>query len=159
MKFKVFIILVILGMVSVMPMIYTGKFDLMAFFESSASQSSAQYNQLKSKVSGNLSGIVKDEKVQVYQWRDNNGVMQFSNMPPPDVSHAKRIMIDPNNNLVSAIKRPKKEEVTQEQARVVVGTPNPYSVKGMKKVMNDARGIEQMLKKQHEQQQKMLKDL
>jgi hypothetical protein len=85
--------------------------------------------------------------------------MQFSNMPPPDVSHAKRIMIDPNNNLVSAIKRPKKEEVTQEQARVVVGTPNPYSVKGMKKVMNDARGIEQMLKKQHEQQQKMLKDL
>jgi len=34
--------------------------------------------------------------------------------------------------------------------------PNPYSVKGMKKVMDDARGIEQMLQKRHEDQQKMI---
>ncbi len=38
-------------------------------------------------------------------------------------------------------------------------SPNPYSIKGMKKVMNDAKGVESLLQNRHEEQQKMMNNL
>ena len=82
--------------------------------------------------------------------------MQFSNSPPPSVTNAESVIVNPNNNLVTAIKIPEKEE----PAKVAkTESPNPYSVKGMKKVMNDAKGVEALLQKRHEDQQKMMNDL
>jgi len=99
--------------------------------------------------------------VQVYKWRDKNGLMQFSNTPPPTVTNAEQIVLDPNSNLIQAIKIPEKEEPKQKEPKQVVqtGTANPYSIKGMKKVMDNARGVEEMLHKRHEEQQKMMNNL
>lgn len=156
MKFKIFSMLVILGVVSVMPMIYMGKFDPLSFFESGFSKGSSEFSKLQAKAPKNLSNAVTDEKVQVYKWRDENGVMQFSNTPPPTGDAVEQVVLDPNHNLMQAVKVPEEAEVKQQ---VEAESPNPYSVKGMKKVMDDARGVEELLQQRHEGQQEMIKNL
>ena len=156
MKFKIFTMLVTLGVLSVVPMIYMGKFDPMAFFDSGLSKGVSEFKALKASVPGSLSNVVPDKKVQVYKWRDKNGIMQFSNTPPPNVTNAESVSVDPNHNLVKAINIPEKEE-SEKVAKTE--SPSPYSVKGMKKVMNDAKGVEELLQKRHEEQQKMMNDL
>ncbi len=156
MKFKIFSMLIILGVVSVMPMIYMGKFDPLSFFESGFSMGGSEFSKLKAKAPKNLSNAVTDEKVQVYKWRDENGVMQFSNTPPPTGGAAEQVVLDPNSNLMQAVKVPAEEEVKQE---VEAKSPSPYSVKGMKKVVDDARGVEELLQQRHEGQQEMIKNL
>jgi len=155
MKFKIFTMLLTLGVLSVVPMIYMGKFDPMAFFDSSISKGSAELKNLKNSVPAGLSNVSSSEKVQVYKWRDKNGIMQFSNTPPT-VNHAESILINPNNNLIQAIKIPEKKETKKTLEKQ---SASPYSAAGMKKVMHDAKGVEQMLQKRHEQQQKMMNNL
>jgi hypothetical protein len=156
MKFKILSMLITLGVLAVMPMIYMGKFDPLSFFDSGLNNGLSDFEKLKAKAPKNLSNVVTDEKVQVYKWRDEHGVMQFSNTPPPTVSHAEQIVLDPNSNLMQAVKVPEKEspdEVVKAEA------PNPYSMKGMKKAMDEAKGVEEMLQKRHEEQQKMMNNL
>jgi len=153
MKLKILAMLVTLGILSVTPMIYMGKFDPMSFLSSGLDSGGSGFAKLKAKAPKNLSSVVTDERVQVYKWRDENGVMQFSNTPPPTVSDAEKIVLDPNSNLVQAVKVPEKEQ-PNEVAQMK--TPSPYSVKGMKKVMDDAKGVEGLLQQRHEDQQKML---
>ena len=155
MKFKIFSMLVILGVVSVMPMIYMGKFDPLSFLESGFSKGGSEFAKLQAKAPKNLSNAVTDEKVQVYKWRDEHGVMQFSNTPPI-TGAAEQVVLDPNHNLMQAVKVPEEAEVKQQ---VEAESPSPYSVKGMKKVVDDAKGVEQLLQQRHESQQQMLKDI
>ncbi|MBE9568578.1 MAG: DUF4124 domain-containing protein [Proteobacteria bacterium] len=157
MKFKIFTMLVILGILSVTPMIYMGKFDPMAFVSAGMGNGASALEQLNAKAPKNISSVVTDKKVQVYKWRDEHGVMQFSNTPPPTVSNAERIELNPNHNVIQAVKVPEKKEEPKEVA--AAETPNPYSVRGMKKVMDDARGVEQLLQQRHDDQQKMLDGL
>lgn len=156
MKLKIISMLIILGIMSVTPMIYTGKFNPLAMIDSGFSNGASEISKLKAKAPKNLTNAVTDEKVQVYKWRDENGVMQFSNTPPPTVSNAEQVTLNPNSNLVQAVKVPEKQ-APEESAEVAA--PNPYSVKGMKKVMDDARGVEGMLQQRHEDQQKMLNNI
>jgi len=156
MKFKVFTMLVTLGILSVVPMIYMGKFDPMAFFDSSISKGVSEFKNLKTNVPESFANVVSDERVQVYKWRDKNGVMQFGSVPPPTVSNAEAVLLDPNINLVRAVKIPKKEKPKEA---VKAQSASPYSVTGMKKVMSDAKGVEELLQKRHEEQRKMLNNL
>ena len=157
MKFKIFSMLVILGFLSIMPMIYMGKFDPMTTIDSMLSSGSSEIKKLKAKAPKSLTSVIQDEKVKVYKWRDENGVMQFSNTPPADGGQAEQIEVNPNKNVVDAVKVPVAEE--PEQKTATAEAPNPYSVSGMKKVMNDAKGVEQLLQQRHEDQQKMLNNL
>ncbi|PCI08766.1 MAG: hypothetical protein COB77_01515 [Gammaproteobacteria bacterium] len=157
MKFKIFSMLIILGVISVMPMIYMGKFDPMAFFDAGFKDGLSEFNKLKAKAPESLSSVVSDEKVQVYKWRDEFGVMQFSNTPPASGAAAEKIELNTNNNIMQAVKLPKKNEDSKRPAEVAV--PSPYSLKGGKKILQDAKGIEAMLQKRHEEQQKMLNNL
>ena len=160
MKLKIFSMLVILGMLSVMPMIYMGKLDPVGLLNGDISglfgSGGSEFAKLKAQAPKNLTNAVTDEKVQVYKWRDENGVMQFSNTPPPDGGQAQQVELNPNHNLVKAVKVPAKEESQPVQQ---APAPSPYSVKGMKKVMDDAQAIEGMLQQRHEDQQEMLNNI
>ena len=156
MKFKIIMMLVILSILSVTPMIYMGKFDPMAFIDSGFKGGSSEFAKLKAKAPKNLTSVVTDKKVQVYKWRDKNGVMQFSNTPPTGVG-SEAIELNPDHNIIQAVKVPVKEE--KEAQATSAAMPNPYSVKGMKKVMEDAKGVEGLLQKRHEEQQKMMNNL
>ena len=156
MKFKIFTLLVILGIMSVTPMIYMGKFDPMSFVDAGFSNGASEFKKLKAKAPKNLTSVVSDKKVQVYKWRDEHGVMQFSNTPPPGVSSAERVELNPNSNLVKFVKVSEKEK-PKEVAKVE--SASPYSINGMKKVMGDAQSIEEMLQQRHEDQQTMINNL
>lgn len=160
MKLKILSMLVVLGMLSVMPMIYMGKVDPVALLNGDLSglfgNGGSEFAELKAKAPKNLTNAVSDEKVQVYKWRDENGVMQFSNTPPMDGGQAQKVELNPNHNLVKAVKVPMKEEPQPVQQ---APAPTPYSVNGMKKVMDDAQAIEGMLQQRHEDQQKMLNNI
>jgi hypothetical protein len=159
MKFKIISMLITLTILSVVPMIYMGKFDPLVYFQSATDLS--QLKKVDIKPLTDLKKSVTDDRVQVYKWRDENGVMQFSNSPPPtqiDQAHVEQVELHTNSNLMQAVKVPSKEEEPQ-QSEPVVNAPSPYSVKGMKKVMDDARGVEELLQKRHEQQQEMLNNI
>ena len=155
MKLKILSMLITLGVLSAIPMIYSGKFDPMSYITGTGSGTS-EFAKLKAKAPKNLSNVVTDKKVELYKWRDKNGVMQFSNTPPPTVANAEHVVLNPDKNLIQAVKIPLKEK-TKQAANTEM--PNPYSIKGMKKVMNDARGVEEVLQKRHEKQQKMMNNL
>ena len=157
MKMKIFSMLIILGIMSVTPMIYMGKFNPLEFLGSGFSSGASKFENLKAKAPRNLANVVTDEKVQVYKWRDKNGVMQFGNTPPPSVRNAQLVELNPNSNVVKAVKVPVVEE--KPVASSAVEQPSPYSVKGMKKVMDDAKGVEQMLQQSHDQRSKALNNL
>lgn len=148
--------LVILGVLSITPMIYMGKFDPMSFISSGFKTGGSELENLKAKAPKNLSNVTTDEKVQVYRWRDEHGVMQFSSTPPLQGS-SEKIELNPDENIIQAVKIPVKEVEQKEVVKKEI--PNPYSMKGMKKVMDDARGVEDILKKSHEDREKMLKNL
>lgn len=157
MKFKIFSMLVILGFISVLPMIYMGKFDPMSFFDSDMSSGMSEFQQLKAKAPKGITSVVTDKKVQIYKWRDEHGRMQFSNTPPPQGGNAEQVVLDPNKNIIQAVKIPPKEEEKKSLAKTEM--PNPYSLQGAKKVMKDAKGVEQMLQDRHDAQQKMMDGL
>lgn len=152
MKFKIFSMFVILGVLSALPMIYMGQFNPLSFINGFGSNGS-KYAKLKAKAPKNLANVVTDEKVQVYKWRDEHGVMQFSNTPPPTSTQTDLVELKPDSNLVQATKIPEKDKPKQV---VQAEAPNPYTMQGMKKVMDDARGVEDLLRQRHQEQQKMI---
>ena len=72
------------------------------------------------------------------------------------MSHIRINIEVTNSNVVKAVAVAKEEEV---KPAVREQSPSPYSVKGMKKVVQDAKGVEDMLLKRDEEQQKILNDL
>ena len=155
MKFKIVSMLVTLAMITALPMIYMGQFNPLALIQGAGSETS-EIARLQTMAPKNLSNAVTDEKLQLYKWRDKNGVMQFSNTPPPATANAEQVVLNPNHNVVQAVNVTAPAEQQQLQQ---VETQNPYTVKGMKQVMDDARGVEELLRKRHEHQQKMLNKL
>ena len=153
MKFLIFKMLVTLGVLIATPLIYMGMFDPVSYFDSLFGDGVSEISTLQSKVPKNFSSVVSDEKIQVYKWRDKNGVMQFSNTPPPTGSRVELVEINPNSNLMQAVKIPVKEEPEE-----VVKTKrvNPYDVGGMKKAIDAAKGVEDMMKQRQEKQMEML---
>jgi hypothetical protein len=149
MKFKIITMLVILGLLSVMPLVYMGKIDPQALID-------FDFGGFGKQGTGRLSSVVTDEKVHVYKWRDQNGVMQFSNEPPPLSVGAEQIVLNPNSNVIQAVKVAKKKKVAPV---VKTESVSPYSVSGMKKVMDDAKGVEQVLQQRHEEQQQMMENM
>lgn len=156
MKFKIFMMLITLGIVSITPMIYMGKFDPMAFIGSGLKTGESAFEKLEAKAPKNITNVTTDEKVQFYRWRDAHGVMQFSNTRPL-AGGAEKIELKPNENVVQAVKVPL--ETVAEKDVVKSEAPSSYSVKGMKKVMDDARGVEELLRKSNEDRLKMLNNL
>ena len=61
--------------------------------------------------------------------------MQFSNVPPADGGNAQQVMLDPNSNLIQAVKIPEKT-AGPEQKVATKKSLSPYSVKGAKKVID-----------------------
>ena len=84
--------------------------------------------------------------------------MQFSSKPPPDTYHAEQIVLHPDSNVVQAVTVSEKE-TAQPVAKAENLAATPYSIKGMKQVVDDAKGIEEMLQQRDEQQQIILNDI
>ncbi len=161
MKTKIISMLIVLGMLSVMPLIYTGKFDPMSFFQrlevntdDLSDNLTSGLNTIKKKVPG----IGAKQQVTVYRWRDARGSVQFGSYPPANALNVETVSVDTDKNVVDAVKVPVRQ-AESDTGSTPLTAPSPYSVKGMKKVLDDARGVEELLKKSHQDRQKMIKNL
>lgn len=157
MKLKIVSMLIILAVLSVMPMIYMGKFDPSALI-SADYELDFDLDRFVASVFKKGSDAVVDKKVQVYKWRDQDGVMQFSSEPPPDTHDVEQIVLHPDSNVVQSVTVNEKETL-QPVAKAENLAATPYSINGMKKVVDDAKGIEEMLQQREDQQQKTLNDI
>ena len=157
MKLKIVSMLIILAFLSVMPMIYMGKFDPSALM-SANDELDFDLGEIVARVFKKDSGVIVDNKVQVYKWRDKEGVMQFSSEPPSGTYDTEQIVLHPDSNVLQAVKVREKETI-QPVAKIEKSAVTPYSINGMKKVVDDAKGIEEMLQQREEQQQKTLNDI
>ncbi|MCK5002088.1 MAG: DUF4124 domain-containing protein [Gammaproteobacteria bacterium] len=106
----------------------------------------------------NIKKVVTDERVEVYKWVDEYGVMQFSNKPPLDDRDSEKIVLTPDINVIDAIEIP--EEVQEEAAKPgVFSLGSPYSPDGMKKMVDDSKEVKEQLNQRQAEQEKVLQDL
>ncbi len=106
-------------------------------------------------VSG-IGNAVTDKEVTVYQWVDEKGGKHFSNTPPPN-QQVKALHLRPDTNLVKAVeapaeKKPSRPKVTSIGSKL----SNPYTPGGAKKLMDDAKNVQELLNQRFEKQQELI---
>jgi hypothetical protein len=101
-----------------------------------------------------------------YKWYDNEGNIQFTSEPPADGIEYTLKGFDPNANVIQSVKtssrKSKADESTPDQitAPVKARNPddgvNPYSGDSIKKLFEDTRNIEKLLKQRFQNQESAL---
>ena len=113
----------------------------------------------KPRLPENISNVVTDKAVTVYKWVDENGIQHFGSTPPVGVV-AETKHLKPNQNIMQAIKIPEKEEEEKTSGPKVTNIlKNPYSKKNVEELIDNAKGVQDMLDKRFEDQQKMLDEM
>ncbi|MDH5471350.1 MAG: DUF4124 domain-containing protein [Gammaproteobacteria bacterium] len=110
----------------------------------------------KPALPGNFSNVTTDKEVTVYQWVDEHGRKQFGSAPPEGVE-AEAKNLKPAQNVISAFKIPEKEESGDTAARQSDHIiKNPYSPGVAKKLIDDAKNVQQLLDQRFENQNKIM---
>ena len=152
MKSTIISMVIVLCVLAIIPMFLLGDNSVMARFGLGYFSGSDEH----SKAPKNLTSVTTDEKVQVYKWRDQYGVMQFTNTPPPQTQQVEMIELTPNTNIVKAVEVPEEEPEQKRSGPAVMMTGNPYTPGGMKDLLDNTSSLAaDMNQKQLDQQQLM----
>jgi len=152
MKSTIISMIIVLCVLATIPMFLFGDGSVLAKFGLDGFSGSDE----RSKGPKNITSVTTDEKVQVYKWRDEYGVMQFTNTPPPETQQVEMVELTPNTNIVKAIEVPEQEPEKKPSGPGVIMTGNPYTPGGMKDLLDTTSSMaEGMNQKQLEQQQLM----
>ncbi len=111
------------------------------------------------EVPKNITNVTTDEKVQVYKWRDEHGVMQFTNTPPPVTSQAELVELTPNTNIVKAIEVPEEEPEQTSSGPRVMTVGNPYTPGGMKDLVDTTSSLADQMNQKQLEQQKLMQEI
>jgi hypothetical protein len=147
----------------------TGR-SLWPFF---ADKISAKLAQLKKDAGETVNSVQEtaapeSAKQIIYKWTDTDGVLQYTSEPPPQGISAEIVKVDPNANLMKAVKAPEPEPepvpvaaAPAEQEKTPAGPdiPFPYTPEQIKKTMDDARNVQKMMNDKAEKQQQILDQL
>ena len=111
----------------------------------------------------NINSVTTDTDVEVYKWRDENGVMHFGSAPPQYGGVVEKMNLKANQNIMDPVR------VVAEEANVIVGqgddtikqvsVENPYSPEGMADLLNQTQGLADSLSKQQADHKKQLDDI
>jgi hypothetical protein len=149
MKSTIISMIIVLCVLAIIPMFLLGDKSVLASFGLGGSGEDP-------KTPKGLTSVTTDEKVQVYKWRDEHGVMQFTNTPPPQARQAELIELTPNTNVIKAVEVAEDEPEEKRSGPTVMMTGNPYTPGGMKDLLNTTSSLSgQMSDKQLEQQKLM----
>ena len=151
MKSTIISMMIGLCVLAIIPMFLLGDNSVLARFGLDVFSGSDE----RAKAPKNLTSVTTDEKVQVYKWRDQYGVMQFTNTPPPQAQQAELVVLTPNTNIVKAVEVPEEEPEQKSSGPSVMmtGTRTPG---GMKDLLDTTSSLAtDMNQKQVEQQQLM----
>lgn len=104
------------------------------------------------QVPDSVSDALPAEKEIVYKWRDAEGVLQYSNRPPPEGVDARVVEINPDTNMIGAVRvseQPDEDQQSKSSAPPArqrdAESPRLYSPKGVKKLFDDARDAKKQL--------------
>jgi len=105
-----------------------------------------------------IENAVVDKDVTVYQWVDDKGTTHYGSAPPTGQGHYTKKEIHTDTNLLNAFQAPEPEEKpTQKSRSSQVGSV--YSPEAVEKLMDDAKGIEDLLEERTKEQNKILENL
>lgn len=101
---------------------------------------------------------------EVFKWQDETGQWNYGQKPPSDANQVESMIIDPNVNLVAGVKVPgkkapasKSESTSEEMPSLEDSLDNPYSPDSIKKLFEDAKGLQDTLNLRAEAQGKLTK--
>jgi hypothetical protein len=152
MKSTIISMIIVLCVLAIIPMFLLDDGSVLARFGLDVFSGSDEH----AKPPKNLTNVTTDEKVQVYKWRDQYGVMQFTNTPPPQSQQAELVELTPNTNIIKAVEVPEEEPEQKPGGPTVMMTGNPYTPGGMKDLLDTTSSLAtDMNQKQMEQQQLM----
>jgi hypothetical protein len=114
---------------------------------------------LRAKAPKNITSVTTDKKVQVYRWRDQHGVMQFTSTPPPNGRQAEMVELRPDTNIVKAIEVPEEEPEVKRGGPKVMTTGNPYTPGGVKDLLDTTSGLAEGINEKQLQQQKLMEQI
>lgn len=152
MKSTIISMLIVLCVLATVPLFLFGDKGMLARFGIGFSDDT----NIRAQTPKNLTNVTTDRKVQIYKWRDEYGVMQFTSAPPPEGRQAEMVELTPNTNIVKAVEVPEvpTDENEKRSGPTVMTTGNPYTPGGMKDMLDAASGLKDgMNDKQTEQQQ------
>ena len=148
MKSTIISMIIVVCVLAIIPMFLIGDDNVLEKFGLGGSDAP--------KTPKGITNVTTNEKVQVYKWRDEFGVMQFTNTPPPETRQAELVELTPNTNIVKAVEIPEQEPEVKRSGPNVMMTGNPYTPGGMKDLLDTTSTLAGgMSQKQMEQQQLM----
>jgi len=93
-----------------------------------------------------------------YKWYDSNGNIQFTSEPPPEGIEYTLKGFDPDTNVIQAVNGPPKESGSDESTPAQSKSTDPeeigipYSQDRIKKLFEDTKNIEKLLKQRLQDQ-------
>ena len=111
---------------------------------------------------GDEQGLQPATISKVYKWRGNDGTWHFSETLPEGVTPEQVIFLNSETNVIQGLPQPDKVITDiapiNEQPATQQQTPsmnlNPYSKKAIDKLLNDARGVQEIMdQRNHELEQ------
>lgn len=149
MKSTIVSMIIVLCVLAIIPMFLIGDNSVLESFGLGGSGNTP-------KTPKGLTNVTTDVKVQVYKWRDEHGVMQFTNTPPPQTQQAEMVELTPNTNIVKAFEIPQQELVEKRSGPRVVTTGNPYTPGGMKQMLDTTSELSDQMNQKQLDQQKLI---
>ncbi|MDQ7074282.1 MAG: DUF4124 domain-containing protein [Gammaproteobacteria bacterium] len=118
-----------------------------------------QFSSLKNQVE-NITGSEKNSSESgIYKWQDQQGEWHYGDAPPNTAS-ATPMHINLQQNVINAVtaKKPQHEEKPTETSQAEEpSSGSAYSPSTVKKLFNDAQGLQEKLNGRFAQQQELLK--
>ena len=152
MKSTIISMLIVLCILAVVPLLLFGDRGVLAHFGVDLFGEP----DLRAKAPKNITSVTTDKKVQVYRWRDEHGVMQFTNTPPPNSRQAEMVELRPDTNLVKAVDVPKEQPETRRSRPRVLTTGSPYNPEGMKDLLDTTSSLADGISEKQVQQQQLM---
>lgn len=148
--------IIVLCLLAIIPMFLFGDGSVLTGFGLDVFSGSDEH----SKAPKNVTSVTTDEKVQVYKWRDQYGVMQFTNTPPLQNQQFEIVELTPNTNIVKAVVVPEEEPEQKPGGPAVMMTGNPSASIGMKDLLDTTSSLAaDMNQEQLEQQQQIMEQI
>lgn len=95
----------------------------------------------------------------VYKWVDENGLTQYSSEPPPQQISAEVLELDQNTNVIKGLEIEQAEESKNPDTSLAVPEGTIYSPDNIKKIMDDAKNVQNLLDERYKNQQDALDGL
>ena len=152
MKSTIISMILVLCLLAIIPMFFIGDNSLGSRFGLDIFNGSDE----QAKTPKNLTNVTTDKKVQVYKWRDEHGVMQFTNTPPPETRQAETVELVPDTNVVKAVKVVAQEADTKSRGPKVMSTGGPYTPAGVKELLDSTSSLADGISDQQLQQQQLM---